>query len=169
MCCRRLQIEELEARIALLPLLQAEHDRRWALYSRIVLLWARQSLSQMIMFIICRRLCSSKGIRISFIGKNKVHVRAANNEVPQLFEYLCPTHAKVPPSPRRPGWEDIIWSLHSLTMVILIMTVLCPFKAHNIELKNWIWSLKLNRGVRVELNPGSMLKYSRMGGFQFKP
>uniref|UniRef100_A0A3B3QRR9 NADH dehydrogenase [ubiquinone] 1 alpha subcomplex subunit 13 n=1 Tax=Paramormyrops kingsleyae TaxID=1676925 RepID=A0A3B3QRR9_9TELE len=28
MCCRRLQIEDLEARIALLPLLQAEHDRR---------------------------------------------------------------------------------------------------------------------------------------------
>lgn len=27
-CCRRLQIEELEARIALMPLLQAEHDRR---------------------------------------------------------------------------------------------------------------------------------------------
>lgn len=26
---RRLQIEEMEARIALMPLLQAEHDRRW--------------------------------------------------------------------------------------------------------------------------------------------
>ena len=28
LCHRRLQIEELEARIALMPLLQAEHDRR---------------------------------------------------------------------------------------------------------------------------------------------
>lgn len=27
---RRMQIEEMEARIALMPLLQAEHDRRWA-------------------------------------------------------------------------------------------------------------------------------------------
>uniref|UniRef100_A0AAX7U0G3 NADH dehydrogenase [ubiquinone] 1 alpha subcomplex subunit 13 n=1 Tax=Astatotilapia calliptera TaxID=8154 RepID=A0AAX7U0G3_ASTCA len=53
---RRLQIEELEARIALMPLLQAEHDRRLA----------RASFTQTAGSPLCQRSCSTSGPAKSF-------------------------------------------------------------------------------------------------------